>query len=237
MVAKAEKGEISSYGLESGKKITISPNAVVTASGVTAALNKKPEGYTGEIGTTFVSNNTNPNPTPTPEPTPAPEPTPTPSEPSTTQGESTTTSTPASATTASTQGSQQVIPTIIEGAGSSYTQGSGNTIYFRSSDAFANFQKVMVDNVELSADCYTATEGSIIITLKPEYLSTLAAGSHSISIVSANGVATADFEVQTADTTAVSPKTGDNGQAALWITLLILSCGALTAVGIRKKVR
>ena len=235
VVAKAEKGEISSYGLESGKKITISPNAVVTASGVTAALNKKPEGYTGEIGTTFVSNNTNPNPTPTPEPEPEPEPTPTPSEPSTMQGESTTTSTPASATTASTQGSQQVIPTIIEGAGSSYTQGSGNTIYFRSSDAFANFQKVMVDNVELSADCYTATEGSIIITLKPEYLSTLAAGTHSISIVSANGVATADFEVQTADTTAVSPKTGDNGQAALWITLLILSCGALTAVGIRKK--
>ena len=153
------------------------------------------------------------------------------------QGESTTTSTPASATTASTQGSQQVIPTIIEGAGSSYTQGSGNTIYFRSSDSFANFQKVMVDNAELSADCYTATEGSIIITLKPEYLSTLAAGTHSISIVSANGVATADFEVQTADTTAVSPKTGDNDQAALWITLLLLSCGALTAVGIRKKVR
>ena len=237
VVAKAEKGEISSYGLESGKKITISPNAVVTASGVTAALNKKPEGYTGEIGTTFVSNNTNPNPTPTPEPEPEPEPTPTPSEPSTMQGESTTTSTPASATTASTQGSQQVIPTIIEGAGSSYTQGSGNTIYFRSSDTFANFQKVMVDNVELSADCYTATEGSIIITLKPEYLSTLAAGTHSISIVSANGVATADFEVQTADTTAVSPKTGDNDQAALWITLLLLSCGALTAVGIRKKVR
>ena len=237
VVAKAEKGEISSYGLESGKKITISPNAVVTASGVTAALNKKPEGYTGEIGTTFVSNNTNPNPTPTPEPEPEPEPTPTPSEPSTMQGESTTTSTPASATTASTQDSQQVIPTIIEGAGSSYTQGSGNTIYFRSSDAFANFQKVMVDNVELSADCYTATEGSIIITLKPEYLSTLAAGTHSISIVSANGVATADFEVQTADTTAVSPKTGDNDQAALWITLLLLSCGALTAVGIRKKVR
>ena len=231
VVAKAEKGETFSYGLESDKKITISPNAVVTASGVTAALNKKPEGYTGEIGTTFVSNNTNPNPTPTPEPTP------TPSEPSTTQGESTTTSTPASTSTVSTQGSQQVIPTIIEGAGSSYTQGSGNTIYFRSSDAFANFQKVMVDNAELSADCYTATEGSIIITLKPEYLSTLAAGSHSISIVSANGVATANFEVQTADTTAVSPKTGDNGQAALWITLLILSCGALTAVGIRKKVR
>lgn len=76
--------------------------------------------------------------------TPAPEPTsaPAPSEPSTTQGESTTTSTPASTSTASTQGGQQVIPTIIEGAGSSYTQGSGDTIYFRSSDSFANFRKL-----------------------------------------------------------------------------------------------
>ena len=317
VTATAGTASQESYGLGISNvsgvegKILLSSNAIVDASGVTAASNKKPEGYIDEIGTTFKhyaptitdganssyvqgsqntvyfhSSNTftsfkkvlvdnkeisadcytategsivitfKPeylntlavgthsisivseegtaitNFTVQAVPT-----TPTPSEPSTTQGESTTTSTPASTSTASTQGSQQVIPTIIEGAGSSYTQGSGNTIYFRSSDAFANFQKVMVDNAEISADCYTATEGSIIITLKPEYLSTLAAGSHSISIVSANGVATANFEVQTADTTAVSPKTGDNGQAALWIALLILSCGALTAVGIRKKVR
>ena len=317
VTATAGTASQESYGLGISSvsgvegKILLSSNAIVDASGVTAASNKKPEGYIDEIGTTFKhyaptitdganssyvqgsqntvyfhSSNTftsfkkvlvdnkeisadcytategsivitfKPeylntlavgthsisivseegtaitNFTVQAVPT-----TPTPSEPSTTQGESTTTSTPASTSTASTQGSQQVIPTIIEGAGSSYTQGSGNTIYFRSSDAFANFQKVMVDNAEISADCYTATEGSIIITLKPEYLSTLAAGSHSISIVSANGVATANFEVQTADTTAVSPKTGDNGQAVLWIALLILSCGALTAVGIRKKVR
>ena len=317
VTATAGTASQESYGLEissvSGAegKISLSSNAIVDASGVTAASNKKPEGYIDEIGTTFkhyaptITDGANSSYVQGSQNTvyfhssntftsfkkvlvdnkeisadcytategsivitfkpeylntlavgthsisivseegtaitnftvQAVSTTPTPSEPSTTQGESTTTSTPASATTASTQGSQQVIPTIIEGAGNSYTQGSGNTIYFRSSDAFANFQKVMVDNAELSADCYTATEGSIIITLKPEYLSTLAAGSHSISIVSANGVATANFEVQTADTTAVSPKTGDNGQAALWITLLILSCGALTAVGSRKKVR
>ena len=317
VTATAGTASQESYGLEissvSGAegKISLSSNAIVDASGVTAASNKKPEGYIDEIGTTFkhyaptITDGANSSYVQGSQNTvyfhssntftsfkkvlvdnkeisadcytategsivitfkpeylntlavgthsisivseegtaitnftvQAVSTTPTPSEPSTTQGESTTTSTPASTSTASTQGSQQVIPTIIEGAGSSYTQGSGNTIYFRSSDAFSNFQKVMVDNAELSADCYTATEGSIIITLKPEYLSTLAAGSHSISIVSANGVATANFEVQTADTTAVSPKTGDNGQAALWITLLILSCGALTAVGIRKKVR
>lgn len=317
VTATAGTARQESYGLEISSvsgvegKISLSSNAIVDASGVTAASNKKPEGYIDEIGTTFkhyaptITDGANSSYVQGSQNTvyfhssntftsfkkvlvdnkeisadcytategsivitfkpeylntlavgthsisivseegtaitnftvQAVSTTPTPSEPSTTQGESTTTSTPASTSTASTQGSQQVIPTIIEGAGSSYTQGSGNTIYFRSSDAFANFQKVMVDNAELSADCYTATEGSIIITLKPEYLSTLAAGSHSISIVSANGVATANFEVQEADTTAVSPKTGDNGQAALWITLLILSCGALTAVGIRKKVR
>ena len=317
VTATAGTASQESYGLEissvSGAegKISLSSNAIVDASGVTAASNKKPEGYIDEIGTTFkhyaptITDGANSSYVQGSQNTvyfhssntftsfkkvlvdnkeisadcytategsivitfkpeylntlavgthsisivseegtaitnftvQAVSTTPTPSEPSTTQGESTTTSTPASTSTASTQGSQQVIPTIIEGAGSSYTQGSGNTIYFRSSDSFANFQKVMVDNAELSADCYTATEGSIIITLKPEYLSTLAAGTHSISIVSANGVATADFEVQTADTTAVSPKTGDNDQAALWITLLLLSCGALTAVGIRKKVR
>ena len=317
VTATAGTASQESYGLEissvSGAegKISLSSNAIVDASGVTAASNKKPEGYIDEIGTTFkhyaptITDGANSSYVQGSQNTvyfhssntftsfkkvlvdnkeisadcytategsivitfkpeylntlavgthsisivseegtaitnftvQAVSTTPTPSEPSTTQGESTTTSTPASTSTASTQGGQQVIPTIIEGAGSSYTQGSGDTIYFRSSDSFANFQKVMVDNAELSADCYTATEGSIIITLKPEYLSTLAAGSHSISIVSANGVATANFEVQTADTTAVSPKTGDNGQAALWITLLILSCGALTAVGIRKKVR
>ena len=315
VTATAGTASQESYGLEissvSGAegKISLSSNAIVDASGVTAASNKKPEGYIDEIGTTFkhyaptITDGANSSYVQGSQNTvyfhssntftsfkkvlvdnkeisadcytategsivitfkpeylntlavgthsisivseegtaitnftvQAVSTTPTPSEPSTTQGESTTTSTPASTSTASTQGGQQVIPTIIEGAGSSYTQGSGNTIYFRSSDSFANFQKVMVDNAELSADCYTATEGSIIITLKPEYLSTLAAGSHSISIVSANGVATANFEVQTADTTAVSPKTGDNDQAALWITLLILSCGALTAVGIRKK--
>ena len=317
VTATAGTASQESYGLEissvSGAegKISLSSNAIVDASGVTAASNKKPEGYIDEIGTTFkhyaptITDGANSSYVQGSQNTvyfhssntftsfkkvlvdnkeisadcytategsivitfkpeylntlavgthsisivseegtaitnftvQAVSTTPTPSEPSTTQGESTTTSTPASTSTASTQGSQQVIPTIIEGAGSSYTQGSGNTIYFRSSDAFANFQKVMVDNAELSADCYTATEGSIIITLKPEYLSTLAAGTHSISIVSANGVATADFEVQEADTTAVSPKTGDNDQAALWITLLLLSCGALTVVGIRKKVR
>ena len=130
-------------------KISLSSNAIVDASGVTAASNKKPEGYIDEIGTTF----------------------------------------------------KHYAPTITDGANSSYVQGSQNTVYFHSSNTFTSFKKVLVDNKEISADCYTATEGSIVITFKPEYLNTLAVGTHSISIVSEEGTAITNLTVQAASTT------------------------------------
>ena len=59
VTATAGTASQESYGLEissvSGAegKISLSSNAIVDASGVTAASNKKPEGYIDEIGTTF----------------------------------------------------------------------------------------------------------------------------------------------------------------------------------------
>ncbi len=96
-------------------------------------------------------------------------------------------------------------PTIIEGANGTYTQGGQDGISFRSNDAYSNFQKVLVDGNEIASENYTTREGSIIVTLKPEYLSTLVAGTHSISIVSAGGIASTDFTVQTASTPNPTP--------------------------------
>ncbi len=96
-------------------------------------------------------------------------------------------------------------PTIIEGANGTYTQGGQDGISFRSNDTYSNFQKVLVDGNEVASENYTTREGSIIVTLKPEYLSTLAAGTHSISIVSAGGIASTDFTVQTASTPNPTP--------------------------------
>ena len=91
-------------------------------------------------------------------------------------------------------------PTIIEGANGTYTQGGQDGISFRSNDAYSNFQKVLVDGNEVAPENYTTREGSIIVTLKQEYLSTLSSGTHTISIVSAGGTAFTNFTVQTAST-------------------------------------
>lgn len=84
---------------------------------------------------------------------------------------------------------------IIEGAGSSWTQNTGGTIVIRGNGAFVDFRKVKVDGKDIDPQYYTVTEGSTIITLKAEYLKTLAAGSHTFEIVWYNGIAGTNFTV------------------------------------------
>lgn len=82
---------------------------------------------------------------------------------------------------------------IIQGAGQQVT--AGKDAVFSSSADLSKFVKVLIDGTELSNEYYTVTEGSTIITLKREYLATLKEGKHTISIVSTDGTATADFTV------------------------------------------
>ena len=67
-------------------------------------------------------------------------------------------------------------------------------VVFRSEANVASFVRVEVDNKVVDPANYTVTEGSTIITLKKEFLATLSAGTHTLSIVSKNGTASASFE-------------------------------------------
>lgn len=82
---------------------------------------------------------------------------------------------------------------VTEGAGQQVT--AGKDAVFSSSADISKFVKVLIDGTELSNEYYTVTEGSTIITLKKEYLALLREGKHTISIVSTDGTATADFTV------------------------------------------
>ena len=145
---------------------------------------------------------------------------------------------------------------IIEGANGTWQKGSKDGLSFTSNAAFADFLKVQVDGKDVAASNYAVKEGSTIVTLKADYLNTLTAGRHTVSIVSANGTATAEFTitaVQTGgndsqtggDTTpqepgknegaVTSPQTGDNSNMLLWVALLFVSGGVLTAATYRKK--
>lgn len=145
-------------------------------------------------------------------------------------------------------------PEMIEGTNQSVEQ--GKAAVFKSSAELGDFIKVLIDGVEISGDNYTLTEGSTIVTLSGEFIKTLSAGTHTISIVSTTGSADTEFNVVnsssqeepgtpaqttepktsegTADVAAENlnanvkaPKTGDDTIRSMGIWVLIMAIGVL----------
>ena len=191
-------------------------------------------------GDTSVSNPT-PTPTPTPNPTPeAPTPTPNPAPEATTPtpDPAPATTTPAASTTAAPAASApvQVTYDILDGAGSSWTQNTDGSLAIRGSGEISKFREVKVDGVTVDPVNYTVTEGSTIITFKPEYLKSLSAGIHSFELVWTDGTAATNFTVaENADQSAKSPKTGEDFSMALCTALLMVSCVGLAGIFVRRK--
>ena len=177
-----------------------------------------------------------PTPTPTPEPTPTPAPNPTPEATTPTPDPAPATSTPAASTTAAPAASAQVTYDILDGAGSSWTQNTDGSLAIRGSGEISKFREVKVDGVTVDPVNYTVTEGSTIITFKPEYLKSLSAGNHSFELVWTDGTAATNFTVaENADQSAKSPKTGEDFSMALCTALLMVSCAGLAGMFVRRK--
>ena len=101
---------------------------------------------------------------------------------------------------------------------------------FRSTASFSSFRGVQVDGKTLDKSNYIAEEGSIEIYLKAVYLQTLAAGKHTVTILSTEGNATAEFTI---DGSSASPKTADAG-VALYAAAALLSTAGLAWNGRRR---
>ena len=181
----------------------------------------------------------NPAPTPTPTPTPAPNPTPEATTP--TPDPAPATSTPATSTTTAPASPAAAAPAqvtydILDGAGSSWTQNTDGSLAIRGSGEISKFREVKVDGVTVDPVNYTVTEGSTIITFKPEYLKSLSAGNHSFELVWTDGTAATNFTVaENADQSAKSPKTGEDFSMALCTAFLMLSCAGLAGMFVRRK--
>ena len=101
---------------------------------------------------------------------------------------------------------------IIDGADSSWNQstdGSGS-LSIRGNGAFSKFVNVKVDGTIIDPTNYIVTEGSTIITLKPEFLKTLSEGSHTFEIAWTDGTASTSFTV--AKNTSDAPGNDDNNK-------------------------
>ena len=178
-----------------------------------------------------------PTPTPTPEPSPTPTPNPTPEATTPTPDPAPATSTPAASTTAAPAVAPvQVTYDILDGAGSSWTQNTDGSLAIRGSGEISKFREVKVDGVTVDPVNYTVTEGSTIITFKPEYLKSLSAGNHSFELVWTDGTAATNFTVaENADQSAKSPKTGEDFSMALCTALLMVSCAGLAGIFAKRK--
>lgn len=84
---------------------------------------------------------------------------------------------------------------ITKGANGVWVKGSTDPLSFTADGDLAKFKSVKIDGTELATDKYTAVEGSTVITLKNEYLSTLAVGAHTIAILFADGDCSTQFTV------------------------------------------
>lgn len=127
----------------------------------------------------------------------------------------------------------KLAPTIVEGANGKHQTGGNTDLTFRSDASFEDFLSVSVDGKVLDKNQYTLREGSILVTLKADYLSTLSVGQHTLGVTSASGTAETVFTVTAAP--AVVP-TGDTAGLTLWVSLAAL-CGLGTLVVVSRKKR
>lgn len=102
---------------------------------------------------------------------------------------------------------------------------------FKSSASFPSFLGVQVDGRTIDKSCYIAEEGSIEVYLKAVYLRTLAAGKHTMTILSSEGDATTEFTIGGLNT---APKTFDAGTAVYGVTA-VLSLGGMAWMGKKKE--
>jgi hypothetical protein len=152
---------------------------------------------------------------------------------------------------------EDVTYAVLDGDGVVVTQGESFVV--RSAADFAKFVKVLVDGVEVDPSNYVVTEGSTIVTFNAAYSATLATGTHTVEIVSEDGVATATITVASATTGEVAAdtatvvaadsatvaadssevsttdkKTGDSAMPVVYVSLMALAAVAFVTNKKRK---
>ena len=116
------------------------------------------------------------------------------------------------------------ITAVLNGTNKSATDYPGGDygLVFRSTAAFSTFQGVQVDGKTLAKSNYTAEEGATVVYLKAAYLKTLAAGKHTITILSTAGNTSMDFTIGGKSS---SPKTFDAGVGIYAVTAVLSVTG------------
>ena len=127
------------------------------------------------------------------------------------------------------------------GAPAEYKIGSGENLVYtvkrsvNDEETFGNFTGATMDGKAIPAGGMTTAKGSLVLTLKSGYLDTLGAGDHKLKISFTDGEMESSLKIRAAAPTAAPaavkiPKTGDSGNPAVWIILVLAGLCGLGAV-------
>ena len=121
--------------------------------------------------------------------------------------------------------------------GNHFTFKPGEDVKFVSKAPIEKFKEVLLDGNVLARQYYTVKSGSTIVTLNPEFTKTLSAGKHTLIIVSTDGKATAEFNIDKGTTSEdiKNPATSDSTQTIGWMGLISLSVIGIIVVNLKKK--
>ena len=134
---------------------------------------------------------------------------------------------------------------VIEGAGQKYIIGESNEAKFKISaeySAFARGGSVYVDDELVDPSKYTSEEGSTVISLKKEFVDSLAVGEHTLKVLFTNGEANTTFTIeetvkqeqeQEQEQEISNPKTGDN--IVMYVVIASVSIlGIITTIVLKR---
>ena len=176
----------------------------------------------------------------TPEEPPVETPEQTPEETTTEAAEETTTEAEPIETPEETTAAE-IMYTVTEGAGGSWTKGSSKTFTFtvkRSIDddtCFSHYKGTLIDGKAVSV---SAKAGSTVVTIDAGTLEKLSVGEHTVTVQFDDGEAQATITVKAAPNSGSkdTPKTGDPSNTGLWLMLAAVSgCGAAIVWAKRKR--
>ena len=126
---------------------------------------------------------------------------------------------------------------VVEGANGKHYKDQPADLTFRINGLFAGFQGLEVNGEPVPAEYYEVCEGSTVITLKAAYLTSLDAGSYTVTAVYTDG--TVDYSFAVADEKPLPPATPETGDATailpLFLLLILSVTGLAACVILRKK--
>lgn len=105
---------------------------------------------------------------------------------------------------------------------------------------YSLYSGALVDGNSIPEGGSSAAEGSLVLTLKSDYLDTLETGTHQVTISFSDGTANTSVAVKASQPTETAtpskvPKTGDSASPLLWLGMILLGLPGACGIVVKRR--